>query len=53
MSLVKRVNATTISSDLVSVTPLSAPTGLFFCMDVKYKEKIPTITDKLKPIKWR
>jgi hypothetical protein len=53
MSLVKRVNKTTIASDLVSVAPLSSPTGLFFYTDFNYiyKEKIPAITDKLKPIK--
>lgn len=51
MSLVKRSNATTIASDLVPVAPLSLPTGRLFFYDRIYKEKISTITDKLKPIK--
>ena len=45
------VNATTIASDLVSVAPLSLPTGQLFFYDRIYKEKISTITNKLKPIK--
>jgi hypothetical protein len=44
-------NATTIASDLVSVAPLSLPTGRLFFYDRIYKEKISTITNKLKPIK--
>ena len=51
MSLVKRVNATTIASDLVPAAPLSLPTGRLFFYNYIYKEKISTITNKLKPIK--
>ena len=54
MSFIKRVNATTIASELVSVAPLSAPSGvLLHYMDVNFKEKIPTITERIKKIKWK
>lgn len=52
MSFIKRVSATTIASELVSVAPLSGPTGvLLHYMDVNFKEKIPTITERIKKIK--
>ncbi len=47
MSFIKRASATTIASELVSVTPLSAPTKTgSFHIDVKIKDKIPTIYSK-------
>lgn len=52
MSFIKRVSAATIASELVSVAPLSGPTGiLLHYMDVNFKEKIPTITERIKKIK--
>lgn len=54
MSFIKRVSATTIASELVSVTPLSAPPGVKFHihrMDVNLKEKIPAITERIEKIK--
>ena len=47
MIFIKRASATTIASELVSVTPLSAPTKTgSFHIDVKIKDKIPTIYSK-------
>ena len=62
MSFIKRASAATIASELVSVAPLSGPTVrlvlgpsgiLLHYMDVNFKEKIPTITERIKKIKWK
>ena len=57
LNISRKILSKTIAQDIVPVVPMGEPTGDIFHMnfspyvDMVTKEKIPTITGKIKPIK--